>query len=74
MSPIGEKSVGAPVRPQASRARRKRGSLVAPYPDVEAGTLDETAERWSRGRRLGFIVVCASAAWALILGAVVLFR
>jgi hypothetical protein len=78
MTSIGDEPLGASLEAPASNtrtvSRRKRHSLIAPYPEVEDSTLCDADRRWGQGKTVGFIFGSAAVLWAAIFGLIVVFR
>ena len=78
MTSFGDEPLGASLEPTAPGARvatrRKRRSLMAPYPGIETTTQPDAGGGWSPARTFGFIFAAGALLWALILGALTLLH
>ena len=78
MTSFGDEPLGASLEPTAPRARvatrRKRRSLMAPYPGIETTTQPHAVGGWGPARTYGFILGGGALLWALIIGALTLFH
>lgn len=64
----GSASIEAAGPVTGRSSRRKRHSLIAPYPGVEQSTMAPAPAALGRSRTAALIIVSACCLWALIFG------